>query len=80
MLKITKKQTKKEIIISVENFKFFLPQMILNYYRFNLLNNFCNMLLLILIRLELHSVIIEQHTKEILCYINNRRVTEFSVR
>lgn len=53
--------------------------MILNYYRLNVLNNFYNMLLHILIRLELNSGIIKQHAKEIFCYINNRRVTELSV-
>jgi len=53
--------------------------MILNYYRLNLLNNFYNLLLHILISLALNSRVIEQHAKEIHCYINNRRVTEYSV-
>lgn len=52
--------------------------MILSYCRLNLLNKFYTMLLHILMRLELNSGIIEQHAKEILCYISNRRVIEFS--
>lgn len=76
MLKITKKNEKRNY--TVEFLVFFLSQMMLNYYRLNLLNNFYNIFLYLLIRLGLNSSIIEQHAKEILCYIN-RRVTEFSV-
>lgn len=60
-------------------FLIFLPQIILNYYRLSLLNNFYKMHLYILIKLGLNSGIAEEHAKEILCHVNNRRITEYSV-
>lgn len=77
--KFSVEQRNRKIANNYFSYYFFLPQMILSYYRFNLLNNVCNMNVHSVTCLELISSIQEQHAKEILCYTNNRRLTEFSV-